>query len=303
MPLRGSKENHMIARARLHGRLPPRTALLGRTDLHAAIGDWPLAASTPLIGGHEGVGIVVGIGLNTSHCPVQLGDRVGIKWLADSGFTPDGTFSQYVVSYANHVTPMPYGFDRNAAASILCAGVTTYRAIKHSNTSAGDWIVIPGASGGLGHLAVQYAKTRNLRVIAIDTGAAKNLCLSLGRGVDRLRGVQAKADADGRPSQDVGKEIKGLTGGEGAPAAVVTATTGAGYQQAMAFLRPGGNLMAVGLPGSATLDTSIFFWLDIAARGHVKCHFELKTLADLESTYEGMHNGTVAGRFVLDMTK
>ncbi|KAJ7181451.1 alcohol dehydrogenase [Mycena crocata] len=206
---------------------------------------------------------------------------------------------------------MDYGYLR----TILCAGVTTYRAIKYSNTSAGDWIVLPGAGGGLGHLAVQYAKSRGLRVIAVDTGEAKKkLCLSLG----------AEAWIDFKECKDVVKEIKALTGGEGAHAAVVTATTGAGYQQAVSYLRAGGTLMAVGLPGSATLDTSIFFCvfksinihgsyvgnrqdateaLDIAARGDVKCHFELKSLDDLESTYEGMQNGTVAGRIVLDMTK
>ncbi len=54
------------------------------TDLHAALGDWPLKAMTPLIGGHEGVGIVVAIGNNTNNSPVKLGERVGIKWLADS---------------------------------------------------------------------------------------------------------------------------------------------------------------------------------------------------------------------------
>ncbi|KAJ7642131.1 chaperonin 10-like protein [Roridomyces roridus] len=304
------------------------------TDLHAALGDWPVAANTPLIGGHEGVGIIVAIGNNTSHCPVKLGDRVGIKWLADSclncehcrkgreqncpeaklsGFTVDGTFAQYVVSYVNHVTPIPEGFDSNAAASILCAGVTTYRAIKYSNTAAGDWIVLPGAGGGLGHLAVQYARTRGLRVIAIDTGAAKKkLCLSLG----------AEAWIDFKESKDIVKEIKAHTGGEGAHAAVVTATSGAGYQQAVSYLRAGGTLMAVGLPGTATFDSSIFFTvfksinihgsyvgnrqdaveaLDIAARGDVKCHFELKELGDLASTYEGMQNGTVAGRVVLNM--
>lgn len=54
------------------------------TDLHAALGDWPLPAKTPLVGGHEGVGEVVAIGNNTSHSPVKVGDRVGVKWLADS---------------------------------------------------------------------------------------------------------------------------------------------------------------------------------------------------------------------------
>lgn len=54
------------------------------TDLHAKIGDWPLKAKTPLIGGHEGVGEVVAIGAHTSNKEIKIGDRVGIKWLADS---------------------------------------------------------------------------------------------------------------------------------------------------------------------------------------------------------------------------
>ena len=54
------------------------------TDLHAKLGDWPLKAKTPLIGGHEGVGEVVAIGTNTAQSRINIGDRVGIKWLADS---------------------------------------------------------------------------------------------------------------------------------------------------------------------------------------------------------------------------
>lgn len=54
------------------------------TDLHAAKGDWPVPPCTPLIGGHEGVGEIVAIGANTAASPVNVGDRVGIKWLADS---------------------------------------------------------------------------------------------------------------------------------------------------------------------------------------------------------------------------
>ncbi|KAG5342359.1 hypothetical protein C0989_002832 [Termitomyces sp. Mn162] len=88
------------------------------TDLHAAAGDWPIPTKSPLIGGHEGVGVIVAIGDHTTGSPVNVGDRVGIKWLADSclnceqcrtgleqncveaklsGYTVDGTFSQYVV--------------------------------------------------------------------------------------------------------------------------------------------------------------------------------------------------------------
>ncbi|KAJ3910988.1 hypothetical protein F5877DRAFT_9393, partial [Lentinula edodes] len=98
-----------------------------------------------------------------------------------SGYAIDGTFQEYVVSYVNYVMPIPKGFPSDAPASVLCTGVTVYRAIKNSQTNPGDWIVIPGARGGLGHVAVQYARVRGLCVIAIDTGVEKkNLCLKLG---------------------------------------------------------------------------------------------------------------------------
>jgi alcohol dehydrogenase, propanol-preferring len=167
-----------------------------------------------------------------------------------SGFSVDGTFQQYVVSYVNHVTPIPAGLDSSAAASILCAGVTTYRAIKYSGAQQGDWIVLPGAGGGLGHLAVQYARARGLRVVAIDTGAEKKaLCEKLG----------AEKWIDFKETKDLVQAIKDATDGLGPHVAVVTAATGVAYQQAVDYLRPGGTLMAVGLPGKATLDASIFF--------------------------------------------
>ncbi|KAJ7220327.1 chaperonin 10-like protein [Mycena pura] len=310
------------------------------TDLHAAFGDWPLQAKTPLVGGHEGVGDIVAIGNNTSHSPVKVGDRVGIKWLADSclhceqcrkgreqncldaklsGFTVDGTFQQYVVSYVNHVTPIPDGFDSNAAASILCAGVTVYRAIKYSQTSLGDWIVLPGAGGGLGHLGASLSNTPKSLDFALSlwahTGAdKKKLCLDLG----------ADKWIDFEECKDLVGEIKAITGGLGAHSALVTAASSAGYKQAIEYLRGGGTLMAVGLPGNATLDASIFFTVyksisilgsyvgnrqdsveavEIAARGQVKCMFSVKGLKDLASVYEGMTKGAVAGRIVLEMPK
>jgi len=206
------------------------------TDLHAKKGDWPAKPNNPLIGGHEGVGVIVAIGANSERPPVAVGDRVGIKWLANScldcefcrkgfeqncvraqlsGYTVDGTFSQYVVSYVHHVTKIPEGFDSAAAASILCAGVTVYRALKNSNAHIGDFIVLPGAGGGLGHLAVQYAVNMGLRVIAIDTGAEKHkLVMSLG----------AEKWIDFKESKDIVKDIKDATGGFGAHAALVTAS-------------------------------------------------------------------------------
>jgi len=306
------------------------------TDLHAATGDWPLPPKTPLIGGHEGVGRIVAIGDHTPNSPVNIGDRVGIKWLADScldceqcrkgleqccdkaklsGFTIDGTFAEYVVSYVRHVTPIPEGLDSQAAASILCAGVTVYRALKFSKTSPGDWVVLPGAGGGLGHLAVQYAKFMGLKVIAVDTGMdKKKLCLDLG----------ADKWIDFNETKDIVADIKAATDGLGAHSAIVTTASPTGYQQALEYLRKGGSLMVVGLPGHANLEASIFFIvfkainiigsyvgnrqdaieaIDIAAQGCVKCHFTCKGLPDLENVYTELMEGSITGRVVLDMKK
>ncbi|KLO13334.1 mannitol-1-phosphate dehydrogenase [Schizopora paradoxa] len=301
------------------------------TDLHAKKGDWPAKPNNPLIGGHEGVGIVVAIGEHSERPPVKVGDRVGIKWLANScldcefcrkgfeqncvkaqlsGYTVDGTFSQYVVSFVHHVTKIPESIDSASAASILCAGVTVYRALKNSNTHIGDFIVLPGAGGGLGHLAVQYAVNMGLRVIAIDTGAEKQkLCLSLG----------AEKWIDFKQSTDIVKDIKDATGGFGAHAALVTASASAAYEQAVDYLRPTGTLVAVGLP-NAPLGANIFWTvfksinivgsyvgnrqdaieaIEIAAAGKVKVHYELKPLNALKDVYEGMEAGKVVGRVVL----
>jgi alcohol dehydrogenase, propanol-preferring len=232
-----------------------------------------------------------------------------------SGFTVDGTFQEYVVSFVQHVTPIPAHIDSQAAASLLCAGVTVYRAIKYSQTQHGDWIVLPGAGGGLGHLAIQYAKARGLRVIAIDGGEEKRkLCESLG----------ADKWVDFRETKDLVKEIKDITGGEGAHAAVVTTASGAGYAQAVDYLRAGGTLMAVGLPGDAKLEASIWWTvfksidilgsyvgnrqdaieaLDIAAKGDVKVVYASKKLDELEQVYEDMKGGKIAGRIVINLSK
>ncbi|KAH8116951.1 mannitol-1-phosphate dehydrogenase [Phellopilus nigrolimitatus] len=303
------------------------------TDLHAKQGDWPVKPNNPLIGGHEGVGEVVAIGPNTVNSPVQLGDRVGIKWIANScldcefcrkgfemncvnvqlsGYTVDGTFSQYVVSFVHHVTPIPKELDSAGAASILCAGVTVYKALKNSNTKVGDYVVIPGAGGGLGHLAVQYAHAMGLRVVGIDTTEEKKkLVLSLG----------AEKWIDFRETKDLVADIKAATGGLGPHAAVVAAASQSAYEQAVDYLRPTGTLVVVGMP-NAPLGANVFWTvfksirivgsyvgnrqdaieaLEIAAAGKVKVHFALKKIGDLKSVFEGMEEGLIPGRTVLEM--
>jgi propanol-preferring alcohol dehydrogenase len=109
-----------------------------------------------------------------------------------SGVAVPGTFQHYIVSFTRYVTPIPAGVDLAEAAPVLCefrphqlrwwreswffapgAGVTVLNGLKACRLSLGDWVAVPGAGGGLGHLAVQYAIATGMRVVGIDTGAEK----------------------------------------------------------------------------------------------------------------------------------
>ncbi|KAH8929043.1 GroES-like protein [Atractiella rhizophila] len=306
------------------------------TDLHANKGDWPIKPKVPLIGGHEGAGIIVAIGKGTE-TDLKVGDPVGIKWLADSclkcsfcrqghepncqsaklsGYTQDGSFQQYAVSFTRHLSKIPEGLSLADAAPILCAGVTVYRALLNSGLKAGEWIALPGAGGGLGHLAVQYARNCGLRIIAVDTGAdKKKLCMDLG----------ADKWVDFRESKDIVKDMKAATpDGLGPHAAIITSSVGAAYEQAMEYIRPTGTVVAVGLPPAAKVSADVFFTvfdskklvgsyvgnrqdaeeaLDLAAAGRVKCLYKVLPLSELPNVYKDMHDGKVAGRIVLDLSK
>lgn len=107
-----------------------------------------------------------------------------------------------------------------------------------SAVKPGQWIVLPGAGGGLGHFAIQYARAMGMRVIAIDGGDAKrDLCLKLG----------AEIFIDFQTTKDITAEIMKITT-YGAHGVIVTAATKAAYESAPTFLRPNGTVVAVGLP-------------------------------------------------------
>lgn len=304
------------------------------TDLHAMLGDWPLDNKLPLVGGHEGAGVVVALGEGADQF-VKVGDRVGIKWIATSclncsfcrtgaepncphaqcsGFSVDGSFQKYAVSYANHLSIIPDALPLDQAAPILCAGVTVYKALKEAQLTPGQFVAIPGAGGGLGHLAIQYAVAAGYRVIAIDTGSdKKQLCESLG----------AEKFIDFKTSKNLVDDIKAATpDGFGPQAAVVAASGGLAYEQALDYIRPRGVLVAVGLPGNTDIKANVFFTvfrsvrivgsyvgnrqdaqeaLDIAAAGKVRTHFKTLGLSQLPQVYDDMQSGKIAGRIVLDI--
>lgn len=156
------------------------------TDLHAAQGDWPVKPNPPFIPGHEGVGHVAAVGAGVTH--VKEGDRVGVPWLystcghcehclggwetlcesqQNTGYSVNGGFAEYTLADAGYVGRLPDNVGFVEIAPILCAGVTVYKGLKMTDTKPGNWVVISGI-GGLGHMAVQYARAMGLNVAAVD---------------------------------------------------------------------------------------------------------------------------------------
>lgn len=173
------------------------------TDLHACEGDWPVKPKLPLIPGHEAVGYVVALGHGVAH--LKEGDIVGVPWLfsacgsceycitgwetlcasqQNGGYSVDGGFAEYVIADARYAARFPANINFTELAPITCAGVTVYKGLKETDTHPGDWVAISGI-GGLGHLAVQYAKAMGLHVAAIDI-ADEKLALATRLGADQI---------------------------------------------------------------------------------------------------------------------
>ncbi|KAJ8094041.1 hypothetical protein AAF712_007074 [Marasmius tenuissimus] len=305
------------------------------SDVHVKDNDWGAGAKLPLVGGHEGIGKIVAIGEGTYASKVKVGDRVGLKWFANAclrcemcrtgwetccgvarttvhGHLVDGTFQEYAVSYTDYVSPIPEGLDPAEAAPLLCAGLTVYRAIKQSNAKAGQWIAITGAGGGLGHLAVQFAVHKGLRVIAIDTGAEKKeLCTKLG----------AERWVDFKETDNIVQDVMQAADGLGPHAAVIAAAHPQPFNDAVGYLRVTGTLVAVGMPaGGASLNIPIVLLvakvlnivgtatgtqqdmeeaLQLAKAGKIRCKADVRKLENINEVIDDMMKGNVNGRIVL----
>lgn len=296
------------------------------TDLHAARGDWPVKPNPPFIPGHEGAGIVAAVGPGVTH--VKEGDAVGIAWLHDacghceycgtgwetlceaqhnSGYSVNGSFAEYAIGAADYVARLPDNPDFVALAPILCAGVTTYKGIKETEARPGEWLAISGI-GGLGHIAVQYAKAMGLHVAALDIGEEK---LALARSLGADLAVDAShANAAG--------QVVRVTGG-GAHGVLVTAVSLPAFAQALAMVRRRGTIALNGLPPGdfptpvfdvvlkrITLRGSIVGTrqdmaeaLAFAGEGKVKPHIHTAKLEDINQVFANLQAGKVDGRVVI----
>jgi propanol-preferring alcohol dehydrogenase len=237
---------------------------LCHTDIHAARGEWPVKPTPPFIPGHEGVGVIERVGAGNPHGLVE-GMRVALPWLGyacgdcaycnsgwetlcesqeNMGYSMNGGFAEYAVGYARHVVPVPDGIHPFDAAPLTCAGVTTYKAVKVSGARSSDLVAVFGA-GGLGHLAIQYARITGASVVAVDLNAER---LETARALGAEHLVHAG-------EQDPVAAIKALGG---ANAAISTAVNPIAFEQALGSLRRGGTLVCVGLPAENAMELPIF---------------------------------------------
>ncbi len=295
------------------------------TDLHAAHGDWPVKPAPPFIPGHEGVGEVIALGEGVTN--LQVGQLVGNAWLfsacgecefcttgwetlcerqQNSGYSVDGSFGEYMLVDAAYAALIPDGADPVEVAPILCAGVTVYKGLKMTEARPGQWVVISGI-GGLGHIAVQYARAMGLRVAAVDIDDDK-LALATRHGAELV--VNAR-------TQDPVEAIQRATGG--AHGILVTAVHPDAFGQAIHMSRRGGTIVFNGLP-PGDFPASIFEVvlkgltvrgsivgtrqdmveaLDFYARGQIHPTVATRKLDEINEIFDEMARGTIDGRIVI----
>ncbi len=296
------------------------------TDIHAARGDWPVRPQPPFVPGHEGVGVIEAVGGGVD--PTRLGQRVAIPWLGaacgtcehcvagwetlcerqqNTGYSVDGGYAEYAVASAAYVVPVPDGVSSFDAAPLTCAGVTTYKAVQVSGARSSDLVAVFGI-GGLGHLAVQYARIAGAEVVAVDVEDDK---LALARDLGAGHVVNARSEDPVAAVQALG----------GADVAIALAVSPASMRQAFDSLKRGGRLVLVALPRDNDLQLPIFETVlkgitvigsivgtrrdltevfELHARGRTRVVAEGRKLDDVNACFDDVLSGAVPARLVME---
>ncbi|MEU8590054.1 zinc-dependent alcohol dehydrogenase [Streptomyces sp. NPDC048664] len=300
---------------------------LCHTDIHAALGDWPAQPLPPFVPGHEGVGIVEECGAGVTH--LTSGRRVAVPWLGwacgrcehclggweslcprqvNTGYGCDGAYAEKMLAHADFALPVPDGLSAVEAAPLVCAGVTAYKALKVAGVRPAHLVAVCGI-GGLGHLAVQYAKIAGARVAAIDVVDDK-LELASELGADLV--IDAR-------TQDVAHVLRGQGG---AHCALALAADDTAFEALHAGLRRGGTLVMVALPAHGSLRVPVFDTvlkgisvtgsivgtrqdlaevLGLHAAGRTRVVFETRPLTSVNESLHDVRTGQVKARVVFDL--
>ncbi|HZY98036.1 MAG TPA: alcohol dehydrogenase [Candidatus Baltobacteraceae bacterium] len=226
------------------------------SDFLAVNNHWP-GIAFPRAPGHEIAGVIDAVGPNVEHW--KAGDRVGVGWhgghdgtcdrcrrgdfltcenLQIPGFNYDGGYAEYVVAPAVALAHIPDGLTAPEAAPLMCAGVTTYNSLRHTDARAGDLVAVLGV-GGLGHLAVQYAAKMGFETVAIARGADKE---PLAKRLGAHHYVDSNAG-------DVAAALQKLGG---AKVIAFTATSAKALESAMGGLGVNGQMLVLGASSEPT---------------------------------------------------
>ena len=288
-------------------------------------GLWP-GLQYPRVPGHEVIGTIDALGSGVEGW--KTGQRVGVGWhgghcgycdncrrgdffacqvaLLTTGISFDGGYAEYMTAPAKALASMPNDLSAVESAPLMCAGVTTFNALRNSVARAGDVVAVLGI-GGLGHLGVQYAAKMGFRTIAIARGKAKE---ALARNLGAAQYIDST-------TQDPAAELQKLGG---AKVVIATVTNADAMAAAMGGLAPTGVFMVIGAAGPISVDPlllitgarSVEGWysgtsidsqdtLRFSALAGVKSMNEIFPLAKVNEAYDRMMSGKARFRVVLEM--
>jgi D-arabinose 1-dehydrogenase-like Zn-dependent alcohol dehydrogenase len=295
------------------------------SDVFTKTGGYP-GVEFPRVPGHEVAGVVDALGEGTEDWGYSVGDRVGVGWFGGhchhcepcrrgdfiscengqiSGITYDGGYADAMIAPVEALARIPDDLAAEDAAPLLCAGITTYNALRHSGAHAGDVVAVLGV-GGLGHLGVQFARNLGFHTVAIARGTEKE---QLARELGAHEYIDSTA-------QDVGAELQKLGG---ARVVLATVTNAEAMAATVAGLKPRGKLVIVGasmepmeIPPAALIGGSLSIaghasgtskdsedTLDFSALAGVKPMIETMPLEQAAEAYEKMLAGDARFRMVL----
>jgi len=280
----------------------------------------------PRVPGHEAAGVIDAVGHGVAEW--KVGDRVGVGWNGGycghcdpcrrgnffacvtgqtTGVTFDGGYADYMTAPSSAVARMPADLAAVDAAPLMCAGLTTFNALRGSGARGGDVVAVHGL-GGLGHLGVQYAAKMGFHTVAIARGRDKE-------ALARQLGAAAYIDSQG---QDPAAELQKLGG---AAVILATVTSGEAMSAVQGGLAVGGTMLVVGAAPSMTVSPiqlllgcrSVKGWysgtsidsedtLTFSARNGVRSRNEIFPLARVSEAYDHMMSGKARFRVVLTMT-
>ena len=280
--------------------------------------------SYPRIPGHEVIGIIDAVGEGVHGW--QAGTRVGVGWSPGAcgycgpcrhfnlfaceniqgatGVSRDGGYATHMLAHASALARVPAELDSVESAPLLCAGITTFNALRNCGAGAGELVAVQGV-GGLGHLGIQYAARLGFRVAAVARGRDKEqLARSLG--------------AHDYIDTNAGDPAAALRALGGARAIIATVTAAPAMQAIVGGLGANGTMMVIGAVGALTVDSlellgkraAVRGWysgtsvdsedtLLFSARHDVKSMNEVYPLEEAPAAYERMMSGKARFRVVL----